>query len=387
MKKCRADPACNPEDVSCSWHRRMHGRLALALSAPLLFWIVGAAADAMPGERFGNDLYLGGGEIVLDTPVAGDAVIAGGRVALAGKIAGNALVAGGSIDIRSPVADDLYAAGGEVRIAAPIGGNARLAGGRVTIDRDADVAGALTVAGASVRLDGQVRGYALVTAAQVEVNGRVSGDLRVVGGELVLGPDAVVEGRLDYRGAAALEKAEGARVEGGITAPPSPEPSGGPGGLSLAWIVGAIVAAAIVIAMMPTGARRVTQALRARPIAAVLLGLALLVGLPIASVLLVITVIGIPLGALILATLLALVVLGYLAAAAAIGDAIVERRHAAGTGRRIIATAVALVMLAVLAQLPYVGWAVWLLALLAGSGAIALAVFARKRGLQLPRAA
>ena len=42
---------------------------------------------------------------------------------------------------------------------------------------------------------------------------------------------------------------------------------------------------------------------------------------------------------------------------------------------------------AVLAQLPYVGWAVWLLALLAGIGAIALAAFGRNRGLQLPRPA
>src|SRR5690606_1077967 len=283
------------------------------------------------------------------------------------------------------VAGSLYAAGGEVRVDAPVGANTRLAGGRVIMDREADIAGALTAAGANVRLDGQVRGYALVTAAQVQINGRVAGDLRVIGGELVLGPDAVVEGRLDYRGTSTPRVADGARVQGGIAEPQAAEPSGG-GGYSIAWIIGAIVAAAIVLAVTPTGARRATQALRARPIAAVLLGLALLVGMPIAALLLALTVIGIPIGALVFAALLSLVALGYLAAAAALGDAIVERGGTASTRKRILATALALVALALAAQVPYVGWVVWLLALLAGIGAIVLAAFGR-RSVQLPRPA
>ncbi len=386
--KHRVDPY-HMMNAVCRRLRSM-GDCAAAAMLALLTLSVTVTSESAAAQRFGDDLYLSGGDITLDSPVPGDAVVAGGRIALAAKIEGDALVAGGSLDIRSPIAGNLYAAGGEIRVAAPIGANARLAGGRVAIDREADVAGALTVAGASVRLDGQVRGYVLITAAQVEVNGRVAGDLRVVGGELVLGPEAVVEGRLDYRGAAALERAEGARVQGEITAPPPPGTSSGPGGLSIAriaWIIGAIVAAAIVLALTPTGTRRVTRALRERPIGALLLGLALLVGLPVAAVLLIITVIGIPLAALILAALLALVALGYLATAAALGDAFVERRSMSSTRRRILATSLVLIVLAVLARLPYVGWAVWLLALLAGIGAIALAVFRPRRGPQRSRPA
>lgn len=367
-------------------HRMRTGLLiAASLSATLAVGAANPTAEPAP-QRFGNDVYLHGSEVAMRTAVPGDAVIAGGRVDVTGDVGGDALVFGGAVNIESSVGQDLYAAGGEVRVAGPVGESARLAGGRVIIASDADIAGGVTVAGGQVTLDGRVRRYALIGAGRIEVNGQIDGDLRVVGGELSLGPNAVIQGRLDYRGAEPPRIAPGARVQGGVAETAADTDDSLWSGASVAWLVGSIVAGVVLLALAPRVSRRVTQALRARPVISPLLGVALFVGLPLVAVLLMITVVGIPLGLLAIVVLMALILLGYLATAAALGDALVERRGPAKTWQRLLATALALLVLFVLGQLPYVGWAVWLLALLFGSGAIALAVLGARRSRPVPSA-
>jgi hypothetical protein len=323
--------------------------------------------------RLGSDVYVTGSELTWEAAVPGDAVIAAGSAAVNGSVGGDALVAGGNVSIDSSVGQDLYVAGGDVRVSASIGDSARIAGGRVTIAPDAEIAGGATLAGGRVALDGHVGRYAVVRAGRTVVNGRIGGDLRVVGRELSLGPDAVVEGRLEYRGTEPLRMAAGARVHGGI-AETARQPAGAvPHGAWIAWLVAWILAGAALLALAPQASRSVTRALRTRPVASPLLGVALLLGLPLLALVLIATVIGLPLGVLTVSALLALVALGHLATAVTLGDWVVERRGPAKTWQRALATALALTLLFALARLPYVGWLVWLLALLFGMGAIALA--------------
>lgn len=361
---------------------RMHRKqtwlpISTGVLAALMIGAASVASEPAP-QRFGNDVYLSGSQVTMQTEVAGDAVLAGGRVAVTGRIGGDALLAGGEVSIESSVGEDLYAAGGEVRVAGAVGDSARLAGGRVIVAPDADIAGGVTMAGGHVTLDGHVRRYALISAGRTDVNGRVDGDLRVVGGELSLGPNAIVQGRLDYHGTEPPRIAPGARVEGGI-AEAAKTRSGLPRGALIVWLVGSIIASTVLLVLAPRASRRVTQALHERPVTSPLLGVALLGGLLLTAVLLIITVVGIPLGVLAIAALIALIPLGYLVTAAALGDALVERTGSAKTWQRLLATALALVVLFALGQLPRVGWVVWPLALLFGTGAIALAALGAYR--------
>lgn len=344
------------------------------VAAALMMNPAAHAAEDPVAQRFGNDLYVAGSRVAVQTAVAGDAVAVGGRVAVTGRIGADALLAGGAISVESAVGEDLYAAGGEVRVASAVGDKARLAGGHVIIAPDADIAGGVTAAGGRVTVDGHVRRYALISAGRVEINGRIDGDLRVAARELSLGPAAVVQGRLDYRGAKPLQMAPGAQVQGGIDEA-APAARGGPSPAALAaGLVGGAVSAAVLVALAPGAWRRVSQALRARPVVAPLLGLALLVVLPLAIVLLMISVVGIGLGLLALLALIALILLGTLASAIAVGDLLVERRGPAGTWLRMLAAMVWVLVLFGLGYLPYVGWLVWLLLLLFGTGAIVLAI-------------
>ncbi len=340
------------------------------------------AASGPAAERFGDDVYISGGRVTLQQPVPGDAAAAGGRVTLSADVGGDALLAGGELRIGSRVAQDLYAAGGDVEVTGTVGQNARLAGGRVTIAPDAHVAGGVTVFAGELTIDGHVGGYVLVSAGRTQVNGRIDGELRVVGGELALGPQAVVTGRLVHHGATPARIAPGAQVDGGVDDSTASQAQQGSGaGLVMAgvWLLGWIVAAAVLLALAPQASRHVAQTLRARKLLSPLIGVALMLGLPTLALMLLITVVGIPLSLLTGLLLLALMLLGALATAMALGDAVVERRGPARTGARILATALALLLLFALGWLPYVGWLVWLLAVLCGAGAIALAAFGARR--------
>lgn len=366
---------------SRSWLRNVICLLAVVLGGAAF------AAEQAPQQRLGDDFYTSAGEVAAPANVAGDAFAAGGRLALTGTVGGDAVVAGGSVNIEASVGQDLYAAGGEVRVANTVGGNARIAGGRVIVAPDAAIEGSATIAGGNVTLDGSVGGYVLISAGRTEINGRIDGDLRVAGGALSLGPEAVVRGRLDYRGAEPANLAPGAQVQGGIEQSTMDRNFGAAIGMLVVWLIGLILVAAALLAFAPRATRAVAQGLRMRPVASPLLGLALFVGMPIVGGLLMITMVGIPLGMLTISAWFTLSLLGYFATAIALGDAVSERRGPANRAKRIGAAAIAVLALFALGQIPYVGWMVWVLAILFGMGAVALAIWDGLRLRRRPMAA
>ncbi|MGE0800495.1 MAG: hypothetical protein AB7G13_22020 [Lautropia sp.] len=350
-------------------------------AAPAASQTPAAGSATQAAARIGDDVYRAGGRIDLHADNPGDVVAAGGRVDVTGRVGGDVLLAGGRVAVDATVDQDLYAAGGAVRIAGPVGRSARLAGGEVAVAPGAAIAGAVTIAGGHVAFDGHAGRDLLIRARRAEINGRVDGDLLIAGGELSLGPDAVVRGRLEHRVRTPPQVAAGARIAGGIVAAaPEPGRSGGRVGATLVTVAAALLAAAVLLWLVPRAARRAGRSLRARPVAAPLAGVATLVGLPVVAVLALITVVGIPLGLFAGLVLLGLLLTGALVTAVAIGDAIVERRGAGNGWQRWLAAAVVLLGLCLLAQLPYLGWILWPLATVFGAGAVAIAAIAARRG-------
>lgn len=339
-------------------------------------------------RRLGDDLFVAGDAVAWQQATPGDAALVGRTVEAGGKVGGDAMLAGRNVEVAATIGQDLYAAGGAIRVTGTVGDSARLAGGEVTIAPAASIDGGASLAGGRVTIDGRIGRYASVAAGATRVNGRIDGDLTVAGGELALGPQAVVQGRLAYRGPQPAQIAAGAQVQGGIDQPRADASSGSSVWMlwwGAAWIVGWVAAGAVLLVAAPRVTRRVTDALRARPLASSLFGLLLLLGLPLLIVLLMVTVIGVPLGLLSIALYLVLVPIGTLASAAALGDWALARRGAsARTSRRVLAMALALVVLFALALVPYVGWLVWMLSVLFGIGAIALAFARGRRDAALP---
>jgi hypothetical protein len=342
--------------------------------------------EGMISRKLGNDVFATGGSIRLGEEIYGDAIAAGGEVNVDAIVRGDALLTGGEVDLGGSVDEDVYAAAGEVDVTAHIAGSARIAGGDIELERDAVVDGAVSLAGGDVTVAGRIGQYLQVAAGSTQIDGQVEGDVEVSGGKLSVGPKAVINGSLTFRGPKPPEVEEGAVVRGGVRHIEEREHGGlkaFASVLALLWIAGWLIVGWIVLALWPGFARAVVGTARERLAASLITGFVLLVAVPVVIVMLASSLIGLPLALLLLCVYLLLLPLGYIAAAAAIGEALLTRMRRGAeiaTRHRVLALIAVLIVLLVLSSIPLVGGLLCGIVLLAGMGALALAAFARYRG-------
>ena len=277
------------------------------------------------------------------------------------------LVAGGNVDIDQAVDGDLYAAGGNVSVNAPVSGNARIAAGDVAVK--AGIGGKLTVAAGNVTIDSPV-----------------AGNVTVSGGTLELGPNARIGGKLDFRGGH-LDQDPAAQVVGGVThshhARHRHEAGPFRGGwiVRALWTLGLMLLAAIIAGALPGPAKRMQEELRMRPWLAALFGIMALIVIPIAAVIVMVTIIGIPLGLLAIVGYVGLLLVGYVATAVLLSGLVLDRYNAEAATRtawRVGAAVLAMLVISTLAHVPLVGGFLALVALVMGVGAIVAAIVHRK---------
>lgn len=310
-------------------------------------------------------------------------VLAG--AAVAAEVAVNpALRFGSHVEISEATEGPLIAGGGRIRVDAPVAGSARLAGGEVELATGAVIAGDASLAGGTITVNGSVKENLHAAGGQITINGTVGGDASVAGGTLVLGPDARIAGKLNFRGGE-LRRDPAAQVAGAVQhsrgrAHRHERTDGDRFTRGWLWTGGLIVLAALIAAALPGPSRRMAEELRERPWLTPLLGLVALTCIPVAAVLVMLTIIGIPIGLLALIGYAALLLVGYVWLAVVVGGLLLDRikpETAALTAWRVGAAVLAMLVLAILARVPFVGGLIGFTALVVGVGMIVGALLRR----------
>src|SRR5581483_4295498 len=270
-----------------------------------LVFLAGLTAHAdEPVRQYtaGTDRFVAGSVAYVTQPVAGDLIAAGGTVDVRALVSGDLIAAAGEVRVDANAGQDLYAAGGRVLVNAAVSRNARLAGGTVEITPDARIMGNLSVAAGRVDIRGHIDGYLQVSSGYVYINGPVGGNVRASAGEVELGPQARISGTLRYAANRELKRDPAAQVQGGIqrTAQTVPwETAKRVTAFAVAawwiWMIGLLILAAVLVAALPGFFASLTQTLRERLPLSVLLGFVVLVCVPVAVLLLLVTMIGAPL--------------------------------------------------------------------------------------------
>jgi cytoskeletal protein CcmA (bactofilin family) len=359
--------------------------LALALTgvltAPALAFVFRGGDVVTMSEPVRDDLYVAGGTVTVRGPVDGDLVAAGVTVVLESPATGGVLAAGGTLWIRGKVGRGVRAAAGTVSVETSVGTDAVLAGRLVTLERGARVGRDLVAAGGTVRVLGEVGRRARLVGGTVFIGGSVAENVEVDADRVVLLPEAHVRGRLRYRSAQPAEVRPGARVEGGVVREPAARPPRDlprRGGFPwVRWTVEALWLLTLGFAaqaVLPDAAARVSEE-TVRTGRSLLVGLVLLATVPVAAVLLVVTVVGVPLGLLALGLYAATLYLGQVFTGRRLGEGLLRRVLRASSVSPYAATAVGVLLLVALFALPWVGWVVRLTTALVGFGAIWLVVY------------
>ncbi len=192
--------------------------LAMAAGTASAAEVAGGDAYHLPrGEVIADDLYVGGGEVIIDGTVNGDLVVAGGYVEVNGVVTGDLIAAGGAVVLTGAVQDDVRLAGGAILVSGSVGDDLFVAGGGgwpgaialpVTIGNRSLPQGVQVMPGASIG------GDAYVVGGQGTVAGSVGGDL-FVGME-----NAVFSGHVAGNAtltAQSVTVGDGAQVQGVLT--------------------------------------------------------------------------------------------------------------------------------------------------------------------------
>jgi hypothetical protein len=334
-------------------------------------------ADHVPPRA--DNYYAAGNRVEITTPMGADVIVAGRQVDIARPVAGDILAAGWRVLLSDRADDDVRIAAAVVNVDAPVAGDLTIAGGDVTIGSRTCVSGRSWLSGGTVRLDGVFEREVRVAGATVQIAGEIRRPLAVTAETLEILPSARILGPLTYKGSTVARIAEGAIVNGPITydrIPPReaeraralPTASGVLFGLHL------LLVGLIVVFFLPRVETSVVATLRRQPGWSLLARSALLFAMPVAAVLLIISVVGLPIGLAMGALYAIALFAGVVVTAFFVGDA-EARVFKAGPmvtrGQHAMLLVAGVLTLAVLRSL--LGGFVVLVSVLFGLGALALA--------------
>lgn len=282
-------------------------------------------------------------------------------------------VAAGSIRVSGPVAGSVRVAAGTVELTGPIGWDLAVLGAEsVTVGRTATIAHDVTVIGAgTLTVDGTVRGNVRGNVDMLVVNGRIFGDVDVNANRVEIRDGAQIDGTLRYRAPQPATIAPGARIVGPQAYTLSPGTTGGPQTtldrvlswlstvlLRLGW---ALVAGTLLVLALPRQTALVADTFRHAPLWSLVWGLVVFVVLPIAALVLAVTVVGLSAALLLLGLYVAVLYLSQVL----VGIALIRLLpvSALRSDRRLVlwlamVVGTTLVLVFRLLPIPF-GWTVW----------------------------
>ena len=365
---------------------------AMSIGLLLWGWVAGMPAPAgaqgaeaglevtVPsGEVREGDFYAAAEVVRVDGRLAGDLVALGQRVLVDGAVDGDVLAAGRAIDLRGPVGDATRVAGDQLTVSSTIDGDLVAAGNRLQLLEDAVVRGRLMATGSIVEVEGTVEQDLRVAAGEIIVRGTVRGDARVMADRLELAPGARIDGDLDYRTRTPLSAEEAARVGGAVRhREPVDDDSDRSwvGRVFRSWFWGwqlgsALLIGLLAVALFPRVVRQLVSAIEGETTLGALLGFGAFLIVPIAALIVMLTLVGVPLGIIVTLLFGAALYLAKLPAAAWVGE-----RLLANAGRPdpspYAAMAIGVLVLYLLFAVPWLGGLCWLAATWLGLGAMVL---------------
>lgn len=342
----------------------------------------GHSAAVVKRGQFAGDLFVSGSTVDVDAAVAGDVLAAGGRVALAGSAGGDVFAIGGRVDIATRAGRNVVVGAGTVSVDGPVGSKLLAAGGRVRLSRGARIDRDAHLAGGSIDIAGSIQGDVVAAGGRIVLTGAIAGDFSTYGRSVIVGPGAVIGGNLTHYGPEAPAISPDAHIDGEIVHnarvsglgesrlhPPSR------GGRLAGFVLGFLVLGAALYLWAPRFVEATATALRAKPWRSLGWGFLAMFGLPLAALLLLISVVGIPLAIALIGIYLALMLMALAMFGFALSDWAAQRWWPTTTAARLprlTLFAGALVATGLVGWIPGIGRFGIFLAVVAGLGASCL---------------
>lgn len=364
----------------------------LALTAWLLLSPpIAQAADVRTGDSIviaprqvlREDLYVIANSVVVDGTLDGDLFAIAGAVRINGRVTGSVFAAAVEVAITGQVDGDVRAAAASVTVAAPAGGEQRptiggdllAAGASIVLDSTGSVGRDTVLGGRSVVLAGPIGRHVKGGGSDITINNTVGGevDLQTVD-RLILGSAARIAGDLHYQSRQEAERDSRAQVGGQIERTEGAADAGARIRATLFNILAVTILGAAVLLLSRRGVESAGAAIVRQPVLCLGWGFGLLVGIPLAALLLLVTVVGAPLALIVIALYALVLYTSQAIVGLAVGRLLLSQlRPVEGYRWSVLCILVGVLVLSALRSVPFLDGLVTLLMLIVGLGAIWLA--------------
>jgi hypothetical protein len=330
-----------------------------------------------------DNYYAAGNRIEISTPMAADVIVAGRQIDIDQPVGGDILAAGWRVALADRADDDVRIVAAQASVNAPVAGDLTIGGGDVTIGSLARVSGRSWLTGRTVRVEGVFERDLSVAGATVQIGGEIRKPLQVVAEDLEILPSARILGPLTYKGSSEARIADGAVINGPITYDRIPQREARrarsfPVVSSLLFSLHLFLAGLLVVMFLPRVETSVVATLRRQPGLSLLAGFVLLVTVPVAAILLIISILGLPVGLAIGAAYAIALFGGLLVTAFFLGDAearLLRSRPIVTRGQHALLLLAGVLTLTLLRSV--LGGPVIFASVLFGLGALALTAYQR----------
>jgi len=325
-------------------------------------------------EVIEGDLFVGAGTITIDGIVTGDLFFGGNTIIINGEVKGDIIGGGNSFILNGNAGDDVRVWCASVTVNGKINKSLTAMGNNITLTSNAIVEKDALIGGGTITVNGKILGETKIGAETIEISGEIGSSTTLKAKEITLHSSSRIHGNLKYK-ARKFEKKDGVVIEGKIEKLPYKKKRS----KWLNWkfytfrvlfMIGAIIVGILFIKLFPKFSAITVEQIR-RYWKSLGIGFVVLICLPVASVLIAITVIGIPVSLILFLFYFLFIYTGKIFVSLVIGEEILRKKGEFS----LWALVLGMVIFTFLYNIPYIGWIIKLITIILGLGALSIAIF------------
>lgn len=253
-----------------------------------------------------GDYFSSGKSIEISGIVKGDVYAFGSQIRIDGTVEGDVIASGGNIEITGTVMGNARLAAAQVELGGTIARNVTIIAGNLEMEKETRIGKNAILTAGVLDYAGMVEGNLTLTATTARFLGRVQGNVRAYVGTLRFGSNALIGGNLEYSSSEQALFAPGAQIDGEVTYHASKVGKIMKGEWKKGVVVGtkftgalmnflfSFVIAWLFLRFLPRKFKGTLSYLEKQPWKSFWIGLATFILLPVACLILFITILGFP---------------------------------------------------------------------------------------------
>ncbi|MDD4409497.1 MAG: hypothetical protein PHW52_02465 [Candidatus Pacebacteria bacterium] len=326
-----------------------------------------------------DSAFFTGKNITIDSDINGDLFVFGDKVVVNGKVNGDIIGAAGELVINQEVQGNLRFAGKTIEVKNNVLNNVTIATETFSVRNGARMGRDVAVAAKDVTIEGSIDGMLDIASSSADIKGRIGKGLNFYSDAsdtegVTISPEAVVNGDINYNAFGDVKGVEaGKNVLGNVNkkVPVAEETSAGEKAFALiGFLVSLVLVIYVIIFVGGRNVKDIQKAMISNPSKATGLGAIMIFGLPILSLVFIISGFGMFLGFVGIVIWLLLIPFSILLSVIAFGEVVATKIRNNISGKIYYTSLIGIILSFIIFKIPLLGFLMIVFFMWWGSGGL-----------------